>query len=420
VIVFLIFAYYAWTWHSFTGFKAAIDTCGAAFCDFANFYYPMGESIFHTRLPLTGFVYSPFIAILLATFPPFGLHTALVLWGILQAVSIIFYLLLFRRLVPAGLPFQLLFVVLALSSFPLLHTLTWGQVSLFTTVAILGVLFFYERGQRVAAAALLAFGISFKFFPLIFFVPFIFRRDLRFLLIAAAACVAFLFVVPGILLGVDSTLGFYSALFDTYHHFDWVISNYNSQHFPHLLLRMAYARGYNALAFLLLLRGISYGIATLNVGLIYIIHRARLPHANLWSFHILFLSIPFVLNTSWPVDLVYISFAQGLLAWQLFDRERVALPGTAALAEKRISPARLISMLLLFVSILISNTIFFNLLNDRHNYGFYGFVFWADILLLITTYIAVLPAALRQIRSSSDDKLSRSEATSTRTVFINS
>src|SRR3990172_2881381 len=135
----------------------------------------------------------------MAAFPPFGLHTALVLWGILQAASIIFYLLLFRRLVPAGLPFQLLFVALTFSSFPLLHTLSWGQVSVFTTVAILGALFFYERGQHLGAAALLAFGISFKFFPFIFFVPFIIRRDIRFLLIAAAACVAFLFVVPGVL-----------------------------------------------------------------------------------------------------------------------------------------------------------------------------------------------------------------------------
>jgi hypothetical protein len=270
----------------------------------------------------------------------------------------------------------------------------------------------------LAAAVLLAFGLSFKFFPLIFFVPFIIRRDIRFLLIAAAACVTFLFVIPGLLLGVDGTLGFYSALFNTYRDFGWVVSNYNSQHFPHFLLRMAYASGYNALAYLPFLRGISYGIATLNMGLIYLVQRARLSHDNLWSFHILFLSIPFVLSTSWPVDLVYISFAQGFLAWQLFDRERVILPGSAATA-KRHSPARATSMLFLVASIVISNIIFFNFYNKRHNYGFYGFTFWADMLLLITTYIAVLPAALRHNRSSSDDKLSRSEASSTGTASIN-
>ena len=59
------------------------------------------------------------------------------------------YLLLFRRLVPAGLPIQLLFVALALSSFPLLHNLTWGQVGILTAVIILGMLVFLEHDQRI-------------------------------------------------------------------------------------------------------------------------------------------------------------------------------------------------------------------------------------------------------------------------------
>jgi hypothetical protein len=110
-ITLILFAYYACTWQSAARFQAAIDTCGEAFCDFAEFYYPMGESIFHSGLPLTGFVYSPFIAILMAAFPPLGFKASLVLWGVLQALSIILYLHLFRQLVPARLPIQLLFVV---------------------------------------------------------------------------------------------------------------------------------------------------------------------------------------------------------------------------------------------------------------------------------------------------------------------
>jgi hypothetical protein len=184
---------------------------------------------------------------------------------------------------------------------------------------------------------------------------------------------------------------------------------------------MAYTWGYNALAYLPFLRWISYGIAALNMGLIYLVKRARLSHDNLWSFHILFLSIPFVLSTSWPVDLVYISFAQGFLAWQLFDRERVILPGSAATA-KRNSPARATSMLFLVASIVISNIIFFNIFGDRHNYGFYGVTFWTDLLLLITTYIVLLPAALRQIRMAPSDKLKllQGEAISAGTASNNS
>ena len=147
-IALLLLAYYAYSWRSLASFRAAIDSCAEPFCDFATFYYPMGEAIFRTGVPLKGFVYSPFIAILLAAFAPLGLKASLVVWGILQALSVILYLFLFRRLVPARLPIQLLFVALALSSFPLLHTLTWGQVSLFTTVAVLGALALHERCAR--------------------------------------------------------------------------------------------------------------------------------------------------------------------------------------------------------------------------------------------------------------------------------
>lgn len=347
--------------------------------------------MFHTRLPLEGFVYSPFIAILLAVFSLVGINVALVLWGILQALSIIFYLLLFRQLVPAKLPIQLLFVALVLSSFSLLHNFKWGQVGVFTTVSILGMLVFLERDRRVLAAALLAFAASFKFFPLIFLAPFIFRRDLRFLLYAVIAYGVFLLVVPCLFLGIDGTLNFYSALFDSYRHFDWVIANYNSQHFPHVLLRLTDAMGFNTQANLPLLRWTSYGIVILNMGLIFIIQRARLSHANLWSFHLIFLSIPFFLTTSWPVDLVYLPFAQALLAWKILEEDN-------ALSWKHPLPARKVASLLLLVSIVISNIVFFNLIGDRIAYGSVGFIFWADLLLLAASYKVLLPLALRNVR----------------------
>ncbi len=84
LIALLLFAYYFYTWRNAYNFRSAMDSCAQQFCDFATFYYPMGEAIFQTELPLKGFVYSPFIAILFAVFPPFGLNASLVLWGILQ------------------------------------------------------------------------------------------------------------------------------------------------------------------------------------------------------------------------------------------------------------------------------------------------------------------------------------------------
>ena len=388
LIALLIFAYYAITWRNFFNFQLAIDTCAKPFCDFATFYYQMGDAIFHTRLPLGGFVYSPFIAILMAVFPPFGFNTSLVLWGILQASVVILYLLLFRRLVPARLPVQLLFVALALLSFPLLHNLTWGQVGIITTVLILGALFFYERGKRITAAILLTFGLSFKFFPLIFFTPFIIRRDIRFLLIGTATCITFLFVVPAILLGVDDTLRFYSALFETYRGFDWVISNYNSQHFPHVVLRLGKTMGYSSPAVLPLLRGVSYIIAAFNIGLIYLIQCAQLQRADLWSIHFIFLTMPFILMTCWPADLVYIPFAQGLLAWRLSEKSSFPV-GNSLQGVARV---------LLFASILISNIFFFNLFHNHQSFGFHGFIFWANLFLLMSSYIEFFPLLIQRYR----------------------
>ncbi|MBM3126473.1 MAG: DUF2029 domain-containing protein [Chloroflexi bacterium] len=387
VIALLLFAYYIYTWRNAINFITAMDACSKAFCDFASFYYPMGKEIFHMRLPVQGFGYSPFIAILFSVIPPFGLNTSLILWGILQFASIILFLLLFTRLVPSGRLTQLLFIFLALSSFPLLHTLAWGQVGTFTVVAILGALFFHKRGHRLTAAVLLAFGLSFKFFPIIFLLPFILRRDIRFLLLAAAACSVFLIVIPATLLGIDDVIHFYAALLNSYRHFDWVTTNYNSQHFPHVLLRLIYSLGFDASEYLPLFRWIGYGVAVANAGLLYLIQRARLSHANLWSFHILFLTIPFILPTSWPVDLGYISFAQGLLTWHILE-----------VKESDTFASRLPSLLMLLASIVVSNICFFNFLNDHILFGRLGFIFWSNLFLLAASYAQLLPIALPQIR----------------------
>ena len=400
LIAFILFVYYFYTWRNLYNFRAAMDVCAQPFCDFATFYYPMGEAIFQTKLPIEGFVYSPFIAILLAVFPPFGLDTSLLLWGVLQIIFVILYLFAFRRLVPAKLPIQLLFVALALSSFPLLHNFKWGQVGIFTTVSILEAFVLLERDRRVFATALLAFATIFKFFPLIFIVPFIFRRDFRFFLYAIITCGGFLIAVPCLLLGIDGMLNFYSALLDSYRHFDWVIANYNSQHFPHVLLRLMNATRYDAHAALPLLRWTSYGIALLNMGLIFGIQRARLPHADLWSFHLIFLSIPFFLTTSWPVDLVYLPFGQALLAWKILE-------GDKTLSWRHPLPVRKAASLLLLASIVISNIVFFNFISDRLAYGSVGFIFWSDLLLLVVSYMELLPSALRQIRTTSNRLVSQ-------------
>jgi hypothetical protein len=406
VIALILFAYHARTWRSFVGVINADVACAELFCDFLDYYYPMGEAIFRTGLPVSGFLYSPFIAILLAVFPPLGLTASLLLWGILQALFVLLYLLVFRRLIPAGLPIQLLFVALVLSSFPLRLNLMGGQVSVFMIVPLLGMLVLYERRRRAAAAGLVAFAVSFKFFPIIFLAPFAARRDNRFLLLAAAACGALLVVIPGLLLGGGDTLRFYGTLFDSFRESDWVVANPHSQYFPHIVLRLAGAMGHDANTHLSLLRWIAVGVAAANMGLLFLVQRARLRHADLWSFQLVFLTIPFVLKTSWPHDFVFLSFTQALLAWRLLEGEKeTPLADTAGIRSHagawrgRVPRARsVVTFFLLLVSMALSNIVFFNILGDFFRYGFYAFLFWSNLLLLIASYVELLPHALRQLR----------------------
>ncbi|NTV51345.1 MAG: hypothetical protein HGA69_00715 [Desulfobulbaceae bacterium] len=113
----LLFFAYCWlTWREFIG---TVGFCPQLFCDFREYYYPMGEAILHAGLPVNGFLYSPFNALLLAAFRPLGLDFSLILWGVFQVTAIVLYFLLIHRFLRVRPLIQLLFAALTLLSFPL-------------------------------------------------------------------------------------------------------------------------------------------------------------------------------------------------------------------------------------------------------------------------------------------------------------
>jgi hypothetical protein len=265
-----------------------------------------------------------------------------------------------------------------------------GQVSVFIIVPLLGMLVLYSRGHLVAAAGLLAVAVSFKFYPIIFLALFAARRDTRFLLFAAAACGVAVLVVPGLLLGGGDTLGFYGALLDAFRDSGWGVTNPHSQFLPHVVFRFASATGPDSNALLSVLHGITFFIAAVNMGLLFLVQRTRLPHADLWGFQLVFLTIPFVLKTSWPHDFMFLPLTQAFLAWRLLE-------GDSAWQE-RTPRARTAVTFFLVISIALSNIVFFNLFGFVL-YGFLAFLFWANLLLLIASYVALLPPALRRLRA---------------------
>jgi hypothetical protein len=130
-----------------------------------------------------------------------------------------------------------------------------------------------------------------------------------------------------------------------------------------------------------------------------LVQKRRLPHANLLSFHMLFLTIPFVMNTSWPVDLAYLPFAQSLVAWRVLQRPELPgasntgiSPGANGSPSRTARARKAVTILLLLLSITVSNVVFFNMVGDRVRYGFLGFQFWANLLLLAATYVLLIPS----------------------------
>ena len=124
----------------------------------------------------------------------------------------------------------------------------------------------------------------------------------------------------------------------------------------------------------------------------------------MWSFQLVFLTIPFFFKTSWPHDFVFLSFTQAFLVWWFLEGRKVGLKedGTGesdhetTWREPVLHGLTPVMLALLLVSIAISNIVFFNLLGSFYLYGFFGFLFWANLLLLVISYVELLPLALRR------------------------
>src|SRR5512146_3112574 len=232
------------------------------------------------------------------------------------------------------------------------------------------------------------------------------RRDVRFLLLAAGAGALLLIVVPVVFLGFEQTYRFYDALRLAYGGFDWVLRSYNSQYFPNVIVRLALTfgdPGLSRIPFLQVyalpfLRATAWAVVIANVALVYRVQRIGMVHANLWSAVVLFLTVPFVLGTSWPVDLVPLPFAQAFLVWAILSGDAAFLPGDPESERRsRLPTVQLAaSGLMVLSSIAVSNVVLFNSIGNYTTYGTLGLVFWADLLLLLAAYLLLLPRGLRR------------------------
>lgn len=374
--------YYVWHWQTLDAFWVAIDSCRDPLCDYTYHYHPMGRAIFAGGLPHEGFLYSPLFALLLGlqTTPNFDYD--LWVWGLITlAITALLYLLpallLFRR----SRWLLLLYTALFITAFPLLHNLKWGQVSALMTLGGIGALIFGERGKAALAASLLASVAAIKFYPAIYTIYFILRRDRRFLLVFGGLLALLLGLVPLLVLGSNTTSAFYAIIADnlTVRAAADALDP-NSQYGVHVLLRLFDPGAGLTSPLYMPLRWGGYAMAILNVVLLWWLFRRQSTYRIAYSFILLSTALPFLISTSWPHYFVYLPIGQVL---------------GFALLQHVVQDSRLrwgLRLGLWLPSVVLSNILLFNLIGDPQRYAGSGALFWSNALLLLLTYVLALAA----------------------------
>ncbi len=385
-VTLLALVYYRTVWGSISALVEALDHCRELYCDFNRQYYPTGREVLVTGQPSNGYFYSSFFALMLVPLGRLELGHATVWWSVAQLVGILLLLLpgvdIYRR---SPVAFTL-YVLLLAFSMPLLHNLKWGQVSTLVTGAAFLTLFLHRRGWSIAAAVVLALAAAIKYYVAILLLYYLVRRDWRFLIAFTVAFLLFWLVVPTLILGPDGNWAFYQTVRERVAHAltTWMPEDINAQYMPSVI-----GRWFDSSQGRTLLRLGGYGVFVANALIV-----ARLAYrggtrAAEWSFALLFLSLPFVVETSWPHYFVYLPFAQTLV-W-------IELRARAGVGEGWIRPnfARIWQLALLMISIVLASMPFFQWVGRWQGYSSLGFLFLANLSLFILAHALIFRGAAK-------------------------
>jgi alpha-1,2-mannosyltransferase len=362
------FLYYALTFRSLHVFMAVLDHCPETFCDFVRHYLPMGRHVFDGRGPVTGFLYSPFFALLLAPLAKLPDGAALLVWGVLQVLLAVGLLVVpLARPRRPSLVAACVYVALFFSAHALLHNFKWGQVSVPLTLGVLAALAARQRGHAVAAGVLLAVAASVKFYPAVFALVPLLRRDGRMLAAFAATCLILLVALPWTLLGWEETIRLYAGVASQLRtDLDRLAADPNSQSLQGVLGRLgSRERGvWSAMAAgeeLLRWGGLAAVLGGVWVSL------RREGDDGTTAFMLLFCALPLLTPTSWPHYFVHLPAAFLVLLTEL---PRRPLARGAVLA-------------LLVAAAALSSILCWRVMGSRLAYAYWGMPFWANTLTMV-------------------------------------
>lgn len=395
VMLLAISGYYWIEWRTFTNFVEAIDHSPQFMLDFAGHYYPMGRQILQDPTPVFGYYYTSFFALLLVPIGVLTLPLAMVIWGVIQFVCLVALCIIPARgllkMHPSGI---VLYAGLCVTSFPVLHNIKWGQVSVPLTVCVIAAFLSYNKGKKILAGIFLAFAAAIKFYPAFFIVYFILKRDARTCVAFVLAAFVFYFVFPATVLGFSNWLEFEKAISIAIRSAEWVSHDVNSQYLAHVGLRwfaIVFERDAGS-TFAQALTIAGYGIALSCIVMVWFLQRRESCEKHGLSMVVIFLSIPFVVKTSWPHYFVYLPLCQAAVFSYYASCFRVSgLFGKALIA-------------LPVLSMLLSSVFLFNLFPGWDIYNSYGMLFLSNLILLVAVYatLAMSDGSIRLDRPISE------------------
>ena len=367
----LVLLSYGLIWGSVDGFVQALDHDDRLFSDFLRFYYPMGEVLFAEEWPVAGYYYTSFFALGLSVVALLPSSLALYLWGVLQLVWVVaLFYVSGRWLLKLSGRGLLLFSLMTMTSLPLLHNFKWGQVSVLMTLGILLAFALHRQGRGEYGGVVLALATCVKYYPGVFIVYFLIRRDWRLVFAFGLGLMAFYCLLPMICLGPSGWWYFEWGAIQSLPVPALLLNDFNTQYFPHVVNRLGFPLGYRLSAGTVdLMKWLGVLVFIANSILIWWMQQRDLAYKTALSAAALLLSLPFIVQTSWPHYFVYLPFCQSAL-W-------------LALAAARIRTwiRRLLYAPIVFSAVL-SSTYFFALLPNWRFYNGMGFLWLSDSVLL--------------------------------------
>ena len=258
----------------------------------------------------------------------------------------------------------------------MLHNFKWGQVSILLTFCVIAAFVAHRKNMFITAGILLALAAAIKYYTFFFIFYFIVRRDKRTSAVFAFSFIFFYVIVPCAGLGPAGWFAFEKATMMSLSQANWVPYDVNSQYVAHVAVRISWILWHfeNDLLIGQLATYLGYIFALSSLAMAWILGRRPSTDGPALAMVAIFTALPFVIKTSWPHYFVYLPVGQTAVFLYLLSGWR----GTGSI--------RRLCLTLPVVSMIFSSVFFFNLFPDWTAYNAYGWLFFSNLILLVSIY----------------------------------